>query len=95
MASASTSSLTVSYVGPSSTQTFDHPLPSARITSTKEKTIYLAALRHSVVQLQDDMNSFLTAKMNEDKAVAANVGLKADDKAEEENYGEQTVGEEG
>ena len=95
MAPTSNTSLAASYVGPSSSHTFDHSLPSARITSTKEKTIYLAALRHSVVQLQDNVNNFLTAKMDEDKALATNGGVKADDKVEEENYGEEKVGEEG
>lgn len=33
--------------------------------------------------------------MEEDKALAASAGLKVDEKAEEENYGEEKVEDEG
>ena len=46
-----------------------------------------------MVQLQDEVNSFLTAKMEEDKALASMVGGKVNDKEEEENYGEEAVEE--
>ena len=93
--SAASSKLTASYTSPTSSQTFTQPLPSASVTSTSEKTAYLSALRKSVVQLQEDVNFFLTAKMEEDKAIAASAGTKADDKAEEEHYGEEKVEDEG
>ena len=70
-------------------------MPSASVASTKEKTAYLSALRKSVVKLQEDVNGFLTTKMEEDKALAASAGMKVDDKAEEDNYGEERVEEEG
>lgn len=79
--------LSATYNSPTTSQTFTHPLPS-----TKEKTAYLSALRKSVTQLQEDVNTFLTSKMEEDKALA---GEKMDEKAEEENYGEEKVEEEG
>ena len=84
-------SLKADYASPTATKTFTHPLPSAATSSTKEKTIYLSALRKSVVKLQVEVNDFLTTKMEEDKALAANAGTKADDQAEEENYGEEKV----
>jgi hypothetical protein len=92
---ASASTLQAFYTSPTSSQTFSHPLPSASVTSTEEKTAFLSALRNSIVQLQEDVNGFLTTKMAEDKAMAASAGMKADDKAEEENYGEERVEDEG
>ena len=47
------------------------------------------------MKLQEDINSFLTSKMEEDKTLAASAGIKADEKAEEDNYGEERVEEEG
>ena len=87
--------LQATYTSPTSSETFAHTLPSAQATSTKAKTVYLSALRVSVVKLQEDINSFLTSKMEEDKTLAASAGIKADDKAEEDNYGEERVEEEG
>ena len=84
-------SLKADYASLTTTETFTHPLPAASDTSTKEKTNYLSALRKSVVKLQEDINGFLTTKMEEDKALAASSGMKVDDKAEEENYGEEKV----
>lgn len=57
--------------------------------------MYLSALRKSVVRLQEEVNEFLTAKMEEDKDLAAGAGVEVDDRAEEENYGEETVEDEG
>ena len=92
MAPPNPTTLTATYTNPTTSQIFTHTLPSATVTSTREKTAYLAALRNSVVQLQEDVNVFLTAKMEEDKASAAKSGVKVDDKVEEENYGEEKVG---
>ena len=100
MASASdslkpTTCLQAAYTSPTSSETFVHTLPSASAASTKAKTAYLSALRMSVLKLQEDVNGFLTTKMEEDKTLAASAGIKADDKAEEDNYGEERVEEEG
>ena len=90
---SASSILKAEYSAPNSTKTFEYPLPASSVTTTKEKTQYLSTLRASVVKLQDEVNSFLTSKMDEDKASAASTGKKLDDKAEEENYGEDTVDE--
>ena len=89
-----TTSLQATYKNPTSSETFTHSLPSAQTTSTKAKTAYLSALRSSVVKLQEDVNGFLTSKMEEDKTLGASAGMKADDKVEEDNYGEERVEEE-
>ena len=91
----SSASLKADYTSPTATKTFTHSLPSASNASTKEKTNYLSALRKSVVKLQDEVNGFLTTKMEEDKALAGSEGTKADDRAEEENYGEENVEDDG
>ena len=83
--------LRADYASPTTTKAFTHPLPAASNASTKEKTKYLSALRGSVVKLQEEVNAFLTTKMEEDKALAASAGVKVDDQAEEENYGEEKV----
>lgn len=88
-------SLTADYANPTTNKTFTHLLPPASNKSTKEKTMYLSALRKSVVQLQEEVNGFLTTKMEEDKALAASAGMKADDRAEEESYGEEKVEDDG
>ena len=90
----SPTSLKAEYASPAAAETFTHSLPAASNASTEEKTMYLSALRKSVVKLQEEVNGFLTTKMEEDKALAACAGVKVDDKAEEENYGEEKVEEE-
>ena len=85
--------LTATYTSPTTSHTFTHPLPPTPIHSTQQKTIYLSALRKSVTQLQDDINTFLTSRMEEDKTLAADAGVKGDEKAEEEGYGEERVEE--
>lgn len=91
----SPSTLKATYTSPTTSETFTHALPSASVQSTQDKTVYLSALRKSVIQLQEDVNGFLTSKMEEDKVLAANAGVKVDEKAEEENYGEEKVEDEG
>lgn len=91
----SNTALEADYAGPTTTKTFIHPLPAAANTSIEDKTNYLSALRKSVVKLQDEVNGFLTTKMEEDKALAEGAGVKIDDKADEENYGEEKVDDDG
>lgn len=55
--------------------------------STEERTEYLTALRAGIVQVQSEINVFLTNKMEEDKAKAGQAALN--DEKEEENYGEE------
>ena len=76
-------------------------LPQATADSdyTKKKTAYLSELRSSTKKLQEEINVFLTRKMEEEKAAASsgikNQGGTAVDRAkeekEEENYGEEIV----
>ena len=90
-----TPELRADYSSPQEKKTFAHKLPSISLEpTTKEKTNYLSDLRASVVQLQDEVNVFLTAKMEEDKALASTSAGKVDEKKEEENYGEEIVEEE-
>ncbi|KAG6991352.1 hypothetical protein G7Y79_00053g088350 [Physcia stellaris] len=87
--------LTASYSAPNASKTFEHPLPAIDTSSAEGKAEYLSALRGSVTNLQDQINTFLTGKMEEDKALAAAAGQKIDDKKEEERYGEEGEEEEG
>jgi len=84
--------LTGSYTSPTGTKEFEYSLPSLpQQFSTEQKTSYLSALRSSVVKLQEEVNTFATAKMEEDKMTAPQVAGKVDDKKEEKNYGEETI----
>ncbi|MCJ1350240.1 MAG: hypothetical protein MMC33_000221 [Icmadophila ericetorum] len=86
--------LQVDYTSPQEKHTFAHKLPSMPgEPTTKERTSYLSSLRASVVKLQEEVNEFLTAKMEEDKLLASNATGKVDEKKEEENYGEEVVNE--
>ncbi|KAL1305274.1 hypothetical protein AAFC00_002183 [Neodothiora populina] len=100
-------SLTASYASSTTTQTFALALPSPPTAdSVTEKTAFICSVRSHVSQMQDDINGFLTEKMEEDKlqeAVASldSAGLQRkkkasqrDEKREEEMYGEEDVGEE-
>lgn len=62
--------------------------------STAEKTAYLSELRASTKKLQENINTFLTQKMEEDKTrEAREKGAKAKtrDEIEEDQYGEEAV----
>ncbi|KAI9681301.1 MAG: hypothetical protein M1817_002584 [Caeruleum heppii] len=96
--------LTAVYTSPASSESFAHPLPSlppSTTISVDQKTAYLSALRSSVTKLQDEVNVFLTTKMEEEKAAAATASGEAasgrliDDTKEEEQYGEEVVDEKG
>lgn len=90
---------------PTTSHTFEHELsfPSTRnaaaadVSSTPEqvraKTKYLAELRGKVSQLQIEINTFLTQKMEEDKKAAEAHGQKVSEieAKEEENYGEEVL----
>lgn len=81
--------LQAEYSSTTSTKTFARSLPPSNVTNTTEKTSYLSALRLSIVQLQDEINTFLTSRMEKDKALAIMTGARADDINEEEKYGEE------
>jgi hypothetical protein len=79
------------------------PIPTSGSTFVKDKTAYLCDLRKSAKRLQDEVNIFLTQKMEEDKLHAMKnghdgqekAGTKTADEAEEENYGEEGVEDDG
>jgi len=85
--------LTATYTPPTSSsespQTFSHALPTlSSEPSTADRTASLSALQTSIRVLQADINTFLTRKMDEEKAAGAE---KMADVAEEENYGEEVA----
>lgn len=92
---ASTAILKAKYTAPDEAKSFAYQLPPASTRSTEEKTAYLSALRKSVTKMQDDINVFLTNKMEQDKASASMAGSKVDERKEEETYGEENVDDEG
>lgn len=86
-------SLTATYSSPTAPEpkVFSTELPAlSSPPSTQDRTAYLAALGSSLKTLQDDVNTFLTQKMEEDKAAGAS---KGDDAKDEETYGEEVVDE--
>ena len=74
--------------------TSDTSSPSSPET-VKAKVAYLSELRHLVPRLQDEINVFLTERMEEDKKSAEAQGSQQLEKEakEEENYGEEVVEE--
>ncbi len=108
MADAPKPTLTATYTSPSSAKTFTHPisapLPSPETpTAVQDKVTYLSELRTSTKQLQEEINVFLTQKMEQDKAAAGVAGMeegpeeggkkkdegKSKDELMEEKYGEE------
>lgn len=94
--------LKASYRSPTGSQEFQHVIsaPATRDTQpldTREKTRYLSDLRVSSKKLQEDINRFLTGKMEEDKrtqgqATTADSSKQImQDELEEETYGEEAV----
>ena len=88
------SGLYASYHAPKESHAFSHRLPFLPVDfSIKEKTQYLSTLRLTVVEMQKDINVFLTAKMEEDKARMTAKETNVDDANEEAKYGEEFVEE--
>jgi hypothetical protein len=86
-------SLTATYTSPTSAapNVFTSELPAlSSAPSTQDRVVYLAALAACLKNLQGEVNTFLTQKMDEDKALGAS---KADDAKFEETYGEEVVDE--
>ena len=87
-------SLQAKYASPKDTHQFELQLPHlSQQPSTQEKTAYLSSLRSAVVNLQEQVNVWLTTKMEEDKTLALDGGDKVDEQKEEENYGEEVIEE--
>ncbi len=83
------------------------PLPPSKTPiPVKDKVAYLSELRASTKQLQEEINVFLTQKMEEDKAAANATAAEgpeggskegeddSKDELMEENYGEVEIGDE-
>jgi hypothetical protein len=84
-------SLSATYTTPGTEEkVFDHQLPTCSSNpSTNDRVAYLMALRQKAAELQAQVNSFLTQKMDKDK-IDAGVSTAAEEQ-EEENYGEEVV----
>src|SRR2546423_1645738 len=76
------------------------PVPSINSGSVSDKISFLSELRISTKQLQEEINIFLTQKMEEDKLQGLTnggrgpdegAGEKTRDEVEEEMYGEEGV----
>lgn len=97
--SANSSVISATYSSPRGNHTFTYPkAPSASSSarSTEAKTQYLSSLRQSASELQKDINGFLTAEMEADKAAASSQGEESKknvETKEEENYGEEVIDE--
>ncbi|PNS21003.1 hypothetical protein CAC42_3340 [Sphaceloma murrayae] len=85
--------LKAAYRSPADQKILDTPLGSIADAnaSTQARAAYLSDLRSKTSKLQDDINAFLTQKMDEDKAgqVASGLSGKVDEDKEEEMYGEE------
>jgi len=85
--------MTAAYTSPENTRDFSARLPQlpddAKAQSVHEKTIYLSALRSGSMQIQADINAFLTERMEADKLGQGGGTGKAQDEKEEEMYGEE------
>ncbi|OQO09169.1 hypothetical protein B0A48_06060 [Cryoendolithus antarcticus] len=80
------------YISPTFSHSFTHPIRAQNSASSNaaDKTTYLAALRNKSAQLQQEVNGFLTQKMEEDVQSAAQEGKVKKSQAEEraeEMYG--------
>jgi len=92
------STLCAEYSAFATTKNFQYSqVPLGNQPTTKETTAYIASLRNSLLEMQNDINAYLTEKMEEDKAAAATNGNgiadKVDEQKEEENYGEEVEDE--
>ncbi|KAJ5864154.1 uncharacterized protein N7529_006070 [Penicillium soppii] len=82
--------LSAAYTAPDANKTFEHEIPSTTGTLAA-KQAHLTALQAQVPKLQDEINVFLTERMEEDKKAGQ---ISAQEAKEEANYGEEVVEEE-
>ncbi|KAJ5474910.1 EKC/KEOPS complexsubunit Gon7 [Penicillium sp. IBT 31633x] len=85
---SNTISLNAVYTAPQATKSFEHVIPTTTGTLAA-KQAHLSALQSLVPKLQEEINIFLTERMEEDKKVQGK--LSAQEAKEEENYGEEVV----
>ncbi|EMC95030.1 hypothetical protein BAUCODRAFT_149060 [Baudoinia panamericana UAMH 10762] len=88
--------LTASYLSTSTSKKFAHDLPNlpheSKAQDAEGKTAYLSALRSNSAKMQADINTFLTACMDHDKAAENSKSVRdarRDEEKEEEMYGEE------
>lgn len=77
------------YTAPDTSKAFEHVIPTTDGTFTA-KQAHLSALQAQVPKLQDEINTFLTQRMEEDKKAGQ---TSAQEAKEEANYGEEVVEE--
>lgn len=87
------------YLSPNETKKFDLGIPSKipkpdSQNFVKEKSMFISELRSNAKSLQEQMNSFLTEKMTEDKLRNRTIADSHFDEEEEQNYGEEKVEDE-
>ncbi|KIW15173.1 hypothetical protein PV08_05218 [Exophiala spinifera] len=93
--------LKASYQSPTGLADFHHVIaaPVSHALNSEAKTQYLGELRASSRKLQDEINKFLTEKMDEDKkgqnqeSTSGASLQKTQEELEEENYGEEVAGD--
>lgn len=86
------------YKAPNGEHDFEHVVAAPIATDVESKKKYLSELRSSSKQLQEAVNAFLTAKMEEDKINTAKhhsleAGTASKDEEEEAHYGEEKAEE--
>lgn len=92
MAANSKLNLQAVYTAPDAAKIFAHEIPSASSTdSFTAKQSHLTTLQSLVPKLQEEINVFLTERMEEDKK--AQGAVSETEAREEENYGEEVVEE--
>lgn len=84
------SSIIATYDSPSDNHAIQQDLPSVKVeASPTEIAAYLSDLRKSLVKAQDEVNDFLTRKMQADQQTVATKNGIVDEDREEDNYGEE------
>lgn len=89
--------LKAAYRSAADSKDFEQSIPAprhegAKSLDTEAKSKYLAELRASSKKLQDEINKYLTEKMEEDKKAQGQAdvtGTSRPDELEEEHYGEE------
>ncbi|KAK3669436.1 hypothetical protein LTR78_010696 [Recurvomyces mirabilis] len=85
--------MTAVYTSPEYSRHFSAKLPQlpgdVKAQSVIQKTTYLSALRSGTMQIQADINAFLTERMEADKLPQGGGTGKAQEEKEEEMYGEE------
>lgn len=92
---ASYQTISAIYQAPSHASfTHTQKIPTPPTASPADKAKYLGALRKAAAEMQEQINTELTARMEEDRAREAGNGKGSVDEAkEEDNYGEEVVEE--